>query len=75
MMTRFELQATIHAPVGITNPFGQLPTLIERGFPNGDKDAPGGPGGHACTGSIYFPPSRTKPVLLGYSKVRRALLP
>ena len=55
MTTRFEPVATIHAPLGITNPLQWHPTLIWRGFPNGDSEAPGGPGGHALTGSIAMP--------------------
>src|SRR5580704_4954761 len=50
MTTRFAPVATIHAPFGITNPL--LPTLTWRGIPNGDSEAPGGPGGQAETGSM-----------------------
>jgi hypothetical protein len=52
ILTQFEPVLTTHAPFGITKPLQKQLTLIWRGFPNGDSDAPGGPGGHACTGSI-----------------------
>jgi hypothetical protein len=53
MTTRLPVVRTIHAPFGRTKP--SQPTLISRGFPNGDSDEPGGPGGHDETGSIRNP--------------------
>jgi hypothetical protein len=55
MTTRFEPVATIHAPCGITYPLQWRLTSTLRGLPNGDKLSPGGPGGHAATGSIRNP--------------------
>src|SRR3984885_10288646 len=53
MTTWFDCVATIQAPFGITNPLPKM--LTWRGLPNGDRAAPGGPGGHALTGSIRNP--------------------
>ena len=52
MTTWFDVVLTTQAPLGMIYPHGCQLRLISRGFPNGDSEAPGGPGGQAETGSI-----------------------